>query len=80
MTIEQLREVHRAQPFRPFTLELADGQKVHVPHPEFLWHLPGGRTVFVAVSDEAAKIIDLLLAVLIHIENGQPPKQRRRKR
>lgn len=26
MTIEPLREVHRARPFQPFTLHLADGR------------------------------------------------------
>ncbi len=70
MTIEQLRAVHRAQPFRPFTLELADGQKVQVPHPEFLAFSRSGRTVFVANEDDAVKIIDLLLVTAIQVGNG----------
>jgi hypothetical protein len=77
MTIEQLRDVHRAQPFRPFTLELADGQKVPVPHPEFLAFSRSGRTVFVANENDAFKIIDLLLVTAIQVGNGAARTRRR---
>ena len=54
MTIEQLREVCQAKPFKPFTIQLADGDRLRVPHPEFLWFHPrGGRTVFVAGPPDA---------------------------
>jgi hypothetical protein len=67
MTIEQLRSVHQARPFRPFTLHLADGRQLHVPHNEFLWYSPSGRTVIVHESDEAFSIIDLLLVTRIQV-------------
>ncbi len=73
MTIEQLREVRQATPFRPFTLQIADGNEVHVPHPEFLWFPPqGSRTIFVATSDERVKSIDLLLVASIELGDGRP--------
>ena len=74
MTIEQLREVQQATPFKPFTLQIADGNEVHVPHPEFLWfHPKGGRTIFVAIAgEEGVKIIDLLLIASIQLGNGKP--------
>ena len=72
MTIEQLREVHRAQPFKPFVLELADGNQVSVSHPEILWINPKNpRTVIVAMPDGGFKIIDLLLVATIHVKNGR---------
>ncbi|MEE9294942.1 MAG: hypothetical protein V3W34_08295 [Phycisphaerae bacterium] len=74
MTIDQLRKVHQATPFRPFTLQIADGNEVHVPHPEFLWFPPqGSRTIFVATpGQEGVKIIDLLLVASIELGDGKP--------
>jgi hypothetical protein len=70
MTIEQLRTVHRARPFRPFQLHLADGRRLHVPHPDFLSHSPKGRTVIVFADDDSFSIVDLLLVTRIEIQNG----------
>ena len=78
MTIDQLREVHRARPFQPFTMQLADGNEVSVPHPEFIWfHPKNARTVIVGLPNGAFKIIDLLLVASIEVGNAKP---RRRKR
>jgi len=72
MTIEQLRQVVESRPFRPFTMRLADGSRVRVPHPEFLWFPPkASRTVAVAVSDDALVLIDLLLVAAIDVGNGK---------
>ena len=70
MTIEQLRTVHRARPFQPFTLHLADGRQLDVPHSEFLSHSPTGRTVIVFESDESFSIVDLLLVTRIQVHKG----------
>lgn len=67
MTVEQMRRVLGAKPFRPFRLRLADGSSVRVPSPEFAWLHPGGRTLYVATHDEAAEIIDLLLVAAIEL-------------
>jgi hypothetical protein len=61
MTIEQLRAVYKAQPFRPFVLHLADGRQIPVHHPDFIMAVPSGRTVFVVQPDDTANIVDLLL-------------------
>ncbi|HQU46911.1 MAG TPA: hypothetical protein PK867_29170 [Pirellulales bacterium] len=61
MTIEQLRTVYNAQPFRPFILYLADGREIPVHHRDFIMAVPSGRTVFVVQPDDTAHIIDLLL-------------------
>lgn len=80
MTLEQLREVHQARPFKPFRLQLADGDAVSVPHPEFMWFHPrGGRTVFVAGPKESVKIIDVYLVAAIEIGNGRTRKPRNKR-
>jgi hypothetical protein len=42
---------------------VADGDGIAVPHPEFLWIMPGGRIAWVALGDsedDAAAMVDLL--------------------
>ncbi len=70
--------MHRAQPLQPFTLELTDGQKVDVPHPEFLSFSRGGQTVAVAGENGAFKIIDIYLITAIQLGNCKPTRRRRR--
>jgi hypothetical protein len=71
MTIEQLRRLHRSQPFEPFEIHLADGRSFPIKHPEFLAITPPGRTIAVAVDDGTIEIIDLLLVTsLSHHSNG----------
>ena len=61
MTIEQLRTVHQARPFRTFTIHMADGRALHVPHSEFLSHSASGRTVVVHHADESFSVVELLV-------------------
>ncbi|NIL98185.1 MAG: hypothetical protein GTO53_10195 [Planctomycetales bacterium] len=70
MTIEQLKPVYQAQPFRSFTLHLADGDKLHVPHADFLSHSPQGRTLIVYAEDDSFSIVDLLLVTRLEVHNG----------
>jgi len=70
MTIEQLRNVHRAQPFRPFTIHLADGRDVLVPHPDFLSHSPAGRTIIVYHTDDSFSVLDLLLVTELEVHGA----------
>ena len=70
MTIEQLRNIHQARPFRPFTIHMADGRSLHVPHSEFLSHSSSGRTIIVHHPDEKFSLVDLLL--VNEVEVGAP--------
>lgn len=75
MTIEQLRAMHRAEPFRPFLIHLADGRTVGVPHREFLSHSPSGRTIIVYHGDDSFTVIDLLLVTALEVKD-RPEKHR----
>lgn len=68
MTVEQLRAAREANPFRPFTLHMADGRAFRVPHRDYLSLSPGGRTVIVYQSDEAFSILDLFLTTELAME------------
>ncbi len=72
MTADEIREVHRARPFRPFTLCVVDGREYEVRHPELMIVTPRGRTVVVASPDEKVDIIDTLMITSIHMDdNGE---------
>lgn len=79
MTIEQLRTVYTAQPFRPFVIHLADGREIPVNHREFFMTVPSGRTVVVAQPDDTLNIIDLLLVTDLEIKPAANGAGRRRK-
>lgn len=57
MRIENLRELHNAQPFRPFTIHLSDGRHVKVQHPELLAYAPDGQTIVAFQADNTMRII-----------------------
>jgi hypothetical protein len=69
MTLGQLRAVHGATPFRPFTLRLADGRQLPVPQREFLSHSPSGRTIIVFHPDDSFSIIDPLLVTELEVHS-----------
>jgi hypothetical protein len=71
MTIEQLRQAHQAQPYVPFSLHLADGKQLEVPHPEFLSHSETGRTVIVHDQGERWNVIDLLLVTRLEFDRSR---------
>lgn len=72
MTLEKMRSVHRAVPFQPFTIRVADGRSFHVSHPELLAFSATGRTVTVEYGNDEHSIIDLLLVTEIQINPSSP--------
>jgi hypothetical protein len=69
MTINQLRKVHRAQPFQAFTLHVADGRSFQVPHPEWMWMSPvSPRIAVVADGTGSFDLVDLLLVTSIELK------------
>jgi hypothetical protein len=63
MTIEQLRQLHSARPFKPFDIHLADGRTLSVEHPELLAMSPSGRVIHVGHPDDTFETIDMILVV-----------------
>ena len=80
MTVDKLREMYNAQPFRPFIIHLADGREVPVLHREFIMTAPSGRTVVVMQPDDSMNIIDLLLITDLELKPSANGSRRRRRR
>ncbi len=68
MTAEQLRAMGNSQPFRPFTIHLADGRSFPVPHRDFVSQSPGGRTIIVYGAEELFSVLDLFLVTELEVQ------------
>ena len=75
MTIDQIRRLYEAQPFRPFVLHLADGREIPVAHREFMASAPSGRTVIVFQPDDTFNIVDLLLVTDLEVRPANGHKR-----
>lgn len=60
VTADQIKAAREQAPFRAFTLHLSDQRQFPIRHPDFLWIVPGGRTVAVAHENGAVELIDLI--------------------
>ena len=76
MGIDELRRIHRAQPFRPFTIRVADGRKYLVNHPELLAISPTGRTVALYTPDDVFDILGTMMITSVHIGDGRKRARR----
>jgi hypothetical protein len=61
MSPDAVKKFMHAVPWQPFTLCLADGRKIHVPHPDFISITRSGRTVIVTSTEEEFEVIDVFL-------------------
>ena len=61
MTATELRKYWNAAPFTPFNIVLPDGERVPVPHPDFLTVSPSGRIAHVWKKDDDWSSIDVFL-------------------
>jgi len=57
----RLRGALKAAPFRPFALEMANGKRVPVKHPDYAHLSPAGRTLIVDDDDDGMEMIDVIL-------------------
>ncbi len=74
MTVQHLRNVQQAVPFRPFTVHMADGRSFLVRHPDFLSIAPAGRTVIVYGDGEDFQILDVMLMTGIETSSAPAPR------
>jgi hypothetical protein len=77
MTVQEVRRLYEARPFRPFVIHMADGQNIRVAHPEFMAIGPGARTMVVYQPDGSFEIVDLLLVTALKVPlDGRPGRGR----
>ena len=77
MTPQPILDAQHIQPFKPFTIHMADGKTVDVTHPECMMLTHKGRTVVVNTPDHRMEVIDVLLIARLSVDNAPQAKRRR---
>ena len=80
MTAQEFRSVFETQPFRPFTVHLAAGRAVAIPHQENALVSPTGRTLIVYQNDDSFHVLDLMLATGVEVNDTRSRRAPRKKR
>ena len=72
MRIEDVRKLLHAQPFRPFVIHFADGDRVRVPHGDYVALAPTGREMIVHLPNGDYQVVDVMLVTRLEvaIRNG----------
>jgi hypothetical protein len=73
MIADEIRARLRAQPFQPFTVVLADGEKVVVHHHDDAWLLSQGGEFY--VEDTQGKVHHILTSHITLLIHDQAPGQ-----
>jgi hypothetical protein len=69
MHVDEIRTALHRMPFEPFTLRLADGHSLPVPHPDFIAVSPRRLVVVNSVDDSVSWLEPLLI---VSLEFGSP--------
>ena len=77
MDLQGIREALRRQPFEPFSISLADGRSLAVPHPEMV--AVGKRRIIVVEADDSWSVVEPLLIVSLDYNGKHRPRKKRRK-
>jgi hypothetical protein len=78
MDLEGVREALHREPFKPFSICLADGRRVPVRHPDFV--AVGKRRIIVVQPDDSWSVVEPLLIVSLDYNGEHPPQTSRRKK
>ena len=71
MTIENIKELCHANPFRPFILHFPDGRRLGVQHPDFVAWPTAGRLISVFQPNGSESLVDLMLISDVTIKEGR---------
>ena len=61
MLVETIREFNRASPFIPYEIRTNGGERLRVPHPDFVFVAPKGGWVIVTDENDRPRHVSSLL-------------------
>ena len=68
MSADELKRLLQARPFKSFKVFLPSDRAFEVPHPEFAWLTPNGRTLVVGeATSDGFDILDVPLIVRVQV-------------
>ena len=69
MSADELHDLLHAEPFRPFTVYLADDQVLQIADPELVMLTPEGQTLVVAENlSDKVEMVDVALITRVEVE------------
>jgi hypothetical protein len=68
--LQEIRDLSAMAPFRPFRIHLADGRKLDVPCPDFVWLPKPGVFYYLHAEPNFGERINPLLIVSVDSQNG----------
>ncbi len=71
MTAEQVKKSREQAPFQPFTVHVSDQRWFEIPHPDYVWIVPGGRLIGIADDSGSVELVDLMHVTSLKT-NGSP--------
>ena len=75
MKPDEIRNLLRATPFRPFKIFMVSEKMFSIPHPEFALLTPPGRTLVIYNNeDEALELLDVALIARAEVPSGTPAR------
>jgi hypothetical protein len=77
MTIDDVRNAIRAEPFKAFTIHLSDGQAHAVEHPEFVLAPERARTIVVYQPGDGYNHVDVRMITSLEFGGPDRPSSRR---
>ncbi|MBI5799822.1 MAG: hypothetical protein HZA92_03715 [Verrucomicrobia bacterium] len=77
MRIEEIRKINEANPFKPYTVRVSDGDGLPVPHPDFLFIPPVGGTVIVVDLQGCVTLVDANHITKLEFSAARAAKQSR---
>lgn len=79
MKVATLKRLLEAQPFQPFSVNLADGRGLRVPHRDFVSASPNYRMLTVWHGDDSCDIVDLMLVIGFRVQSRRNGRAKVRK-
>jgi len=80
MTIDGLKQLHDARPFRTFVMRMTNGRTLRVKHPEMLARSLTGRIAILFGDGDSFEMIDLLHVMSVSVGNGKETGRRGNRR
>ena len=77
MKIDEIRKLLHANPFQPFTIHVADGDRIPVKHEDFVALAPTGRQMIVYLSNGDYQVVDVPLVTRLEVRGNGSRKSSR---
>jgi hypothetical protein len=70
MHADELKKLLKATPFKPFTVDMPSEKAFQIPHSDFAFITPNGRTLIVAYGGGGVDLLDIPLITRVEIQQA----------